>query len=136
MYVHCALSVVVHNRCGFLTRIVQCKKTNSAETEITKSQRSRASSPSIRNPASKEITSDSVELCETEICFPHIQLSGTKVRLPKIHKTPHAFDFESSRTPAKSESWNRPNLQVLRRVLQMTILSEIVCEMNKENQPC
>ena len=29
----------------------------------------------------------------------------------KKHKTPHEVDFESSKSPAKSESWNRPNLQ-------------------------
>ena len=31
------------------------------------------------NPASKEMISDSVELCETEDCFLHIQLIGTSV---------------------------------------------------------
>ena len=80
-------------------------------TSISMSQRSRASSPSMRNPASREVISDSVELCETEVCFLHIQLMGTNVRLPKIHKTPPDIDFESSRSPAKSESWNKPNLQ-------------------------
>ena len=54
--------------------------------------------------------SDSVELCETEVCFLHIQLIGTNVRLPKMHNVPPEVDFESSRSPAKSESWNSPNL--------------------------
>ena len=31
------------------------------------------------NPASKEMISDSVELCETEVCFLHIELIGTNV---------------------------------------------------------
>ena len=31
------------------------------------------------NPATKEMISDSVELCETEVCFLHIQLIGTNV---------------------------------------------------------
>ena len=35
--------------------------------------------PSKNNPASKEMISDSVELCETEVCFLHIQLIGTNV---------------------------------------------------------
>ena len=35
--------------------------------------------PSNLNPASKEIISDSVELCETDVCFMHIQLIGTNV---------------------------------------------------------
>ena len=33
----------------------------------------------VPNPASKEMISDSVELCETEVCFLHIQLIGTNV---------------------------------------------------------
>ena len=37
-------------------------------------QRSSAGIPSMRRPASRELTSASVELCETEICFLHIQL--------------------------------------------------------------
>ena len=53
--------------------------------------------------------SDSVELWDSVVCVLHIQLSGTNVRLPKIHKIPPEVDFESSRSPAKSESWNRPN---------------------------
>ena len=80
-------------------------------TSITMSQISRASNTSIRNPASRELTSDSVELCETEVCFLHIQLTGTSVLLTKIHKTPPEDDFESSMSPAKSESWNKPSLQ-------------------------
>ena len=56
-------------------------------TSITTSQRSRASNPSIRNPASSEMISDSVELCETEVCFLHIQLTGNNVLLQEIYKT-------------------------------------------------
>ena len=58
----------------------------------------------MRKPASREITSASVELCETEVCFLHIQLIGTNVRLPKMQRIPFDVDFESSRSPAKSES--------------------------------
>ena len=35
--------------------------------------------PSSLSPVSSEIISDSVELCETEVCFLHIQLIGTNV---------------------------------------------------------
>ena len=76
----------------------------------TKSQRVRAGIPSVRKPASREMISASVELCETEVCFLHIQLNGTNVWLPKIHKTPPDVDFDSSRSPAKSESWNNSSL--------------------------
>ena len=58
----------------------------------------------MRNRASREMISDSVELCEKEVCFLHFQLTGTNVLLPNIHKTPPEVDFESSRSPAKSES--------------------------------
>ena len=57
-------------------------------TSIAMSQRSRARNPSMRNPASKEMISDSVELCETELCFLHIQLIGTTFLIPKLNKTP------------------------------------------------
>ena len=79
-------------------------------TSITKSQRSRAGIPSMRKPASRKITSASVELCETEVCFLHIQLLGKNVWLPKMHRVPPDVDFESSGSPAKSESWNSPSL--------------------------
>ena len=49
----------------------------------------------MRKPASDEITSDSVELCETEVCFLHIQALGTNVRLPKVHRILPKVDFES-----------------------------------------
>ena len=52
-------------------------------TSITKPQRSRAGIPSMPKRASRETMADSVELCETEVCFLHIQLVGTNVWLPK-----------------------------------------------------
>ena len=52
--------------------------------------------PCVNQP-SKDITSDSVELCETAVCFLHIQLIGTNVWCPKIHKIPRDVDFEFSR---------------------------------------
>ena len=64
----------------------------------------------MRKPASREITSASVAQCETQVCFLHIQLIGTNVWLPKMHKSPPDIDFESSKSPAKSKSWNSPNL--------------------------
>ena len=46
---------------------------------ITKSQRVRAGILSMREPSSREIMSASAELCETEVCYLHIQLIGTNV---------------------------------------------------------
>ena len=48
-------------------------------TSKTKSQRSRGNIPSMRKPASRDKTSDSVDRCVTEVCFSHIQLLGTNV---------------------------------------------------------
>ena len=79
-------------------------------TETIRSHSSRAGNPSSLSPVSSEIISDSVELWETAMfCFLHIQLIGTNVWLPKIHNVPPEVDFESSRSPAKSESWNSPS---------------------------
>ena len=82
----------------------------SPRTETITFYKSRAGTPSNLNPASKEMISDSVELFETEVCFLHIQLIGTNVWLSKTYSVPPEVDFESSRSPAKSESWNSPNL--------------------------
>ena len=43
--------------------------------------------------ASNKITAGSVELCETEVCFSHIQLMGTNVRVPKTHQIPPEGDL-------------------------------------------
>ena len=51
-------------------------------------QRSNAGRPSILKPASRKIISDSVKLCDAEVSFLHIQLTGTNVRLPNKHKNP------------------------------------------------
>ena len=83
------------------------------KSETIRSHNSRAGKPSSLNPVSSEIISDSVELWETDVCFLHIQLIGTNVWLPKMHNVPPEVDFESSRSPAKSESWNSPNLHCL-----------------------
>ena len=58
----------------------------------------------MRGPASKDMTCDSVELCESAISFLHIQLMGTNVRLPKMPKMPpmpiwNLQDFLQSRNP-------------------------------------
>ena len=48
-------------------------------TSITTPLGSSAGIPSMRKPASRETSSASVELCETEVRFLHIQLIGTNV---------------------------------------------------------
>ena len=82
-------------------------------TETIRTHSSRAGKPSNLSPVSNEMISDSVELWETEVCFLPNQLIGTNVWLPKVHNVPPEVDFESSRSPAKSESWNSPSLHCL-----------------------
>ena len=103
-----------------------------AETII--SHNSRTGIPSNLNPASKEMISDSVELCETEVCFLHIQLIGTNVWLPKMHNVPPEVEFESSKSPAKSESWNSPSQHCFGSNTHIAILFVFTCVMNVCNQ--
>ena len=91
--------------------VVAVLLSDECNTSITTSHKSRAGIRSIHKRASSDIFSDSVELWDTDVCFLHIQLMGTNVRLPMIHKIPPDVDFESSRSPATSESWNKPNRQ-------------------------
>ena len=56
---------------------------------MTRSHRSKAEMPSERKLASEEIlTFVSMELCETAVCFLHIQQSGTNVQLLNMHQMP------------------------------------------------
>ena len=47
-----------------------------------------------------------------------------------------SHDLESSKSPAKSESWNNPRSTMLSRVAHMTMLSVVICVMNVWNQSC
>ena len=102
-------------------------------TETIGSHSSRAGHPSNLRPVSREMISDSVELWETAVCFLHIQPIGTNVWLPKTHNVPPEVDFESSRSPSKSESWNSPSA-LLGSITHMTIFSIFTCMMNIRNQ--
>ena len=64
----------------------------------------------MRNSASKEMILDSVEFWDTDVCFLHIQLMETNVRLPKIQKTP----------PVHSRGWFR----VLKVASKVWVLKE------------
>ena len=59
---------------------------DGCKTSITKLHESIAVVQSMRKPDCEDITSDSVELCETADCFLHIQHIGTKIRLPTRSK--------------------------------------------------
>ena len=83
-----------------------CFQGQKQSDPINRKQESRLIS--IQRP--KRWFSDSVELCETEVCFLHMQLIGTNVWLPKTNNVPPEVDFDCSRSPAKSESWNSTSL--------------------------
>ena len=53
-----------------------------------------------------------------------------------MHNVPPEVDFEFSRSPAKSESWNQPNLQCWDVCSHMTILPTTTGEMNVRNESC
>ena len=67
----------------------------SCSTSVTMSHKLRAGIPSNLGPASHELISASVLLCETAVCFLQVQLIGTNVRLPKMHDIPRDLDFLS-----------------------------------------
>ena len=48
-------------------------------------------------------------------------MANKNVRLPRIHGIHPKVDFESSRSRAKSDSLNRPNLQCFCCITHMTI---------------
>ena len=49
------------------------------DTCVTANNGLESGNPSNLNPTSKEMISDSVGLCETEVCFLYVQLVGTNV---------------------------------------------------------
>ena len=52
------------------------------------------------------------------------------VSLPNAQYNPPDVDLESVKSPAKSASWYRPNLQSLPDVTSMTIMSVVSSVMN------
>ena len=94
------------------------------------SQRSRAGIPSMRKPASRDRSSASVELCETEVCSLHIQLIGTHVWLSKIHKSPPVVDFWVFQVFCKIRILKEYCSALLCCVTHLTILPKFTCVMN------
>ena len=80
----------------------------------------------MRKPASKEVTSGSVELCETEVCVLHIQLMGTNVRVPKIHRILPDVDCGSTRSPGKCECLEQSQSTVLYCVAILFVVTRIM----------
>ena len=112
-----------------------CVLFGERNTFITTSHKPRASKPSIRNPASNEITSDSVQLWETDVCFLLIQLIGTHVRLPKKTKYLGSWFWVLKDT---DKVWvltqTRPTM--LCCISYVTTLTVVSCVMNVWNESC
>ena len=106
---------------------------DECNTSITTSHKSRAGIPSTRKPASTETISDFVELWDTDVCFLHIQLVGTNVRLPKMQKILHEVDL-NLRGLQQSLSPGMDPIDNVVLYYHMTILPVVICVMNKGNQ--
>ena len=83
----------------------------------------------MRKPAWREFISASVELCETAVCFLHIQLIGTKVCLPEMQKSPLDVDFESPNSVLKQSQST-----LLCCVSHIAILLVFTCVMNVRDE--
>ena len=79
-------------------------------TSITISQRLRASEPSMRNPASNEMISDSVDLRDTDVYFLHFQLMGTNVRLPNPQGLQQHLSLELNPTNSAEPCFPHDNI--------------------------
>ena len=90
-----------------------CGSSGFNNTTMTVYHKLNARIPSIRRLAFNEISSASVLLCATAVCFLHDHEIGTSVRLPNVHLTPPDVDLESTRSPAKSAYRHRSNLHPL-----------------------
>ena len=75
-------------------------------TSMTISQNDRAGRPSRRSPASRAMISDSVDECDTAVCFLQNQLIGTKVRGPIKTRKAALVDLLSFKSPANDASQN------------------------------
>ena len=106
----------------------------SVKNATIRSHKSSAGIPSNLNPASKEMISDSVELCETDLCFLHIQLIGTNVWLPKMHNVPPEVDFESPKISRKIGVLKQSQSALFCSITHIAVLFVFTCVMNVRDQ--
>ena len=106
----------------------------SWRTATIGSHKSSAGIPSNLNPASKEMISDSVELCETKVCFLHIQLIGTKRMTSENAQCSTWCTFWILKISCKVGVLNQSQSALFCSVSHMTILFVITCMMNVWNE--
>ena len=80
-------------------------------TSKMQSKRPNAGMPSTLIDVSSATTSDSVDECETAVCFLHSHVSGTNVRGPTNVKTAPVLDFEFDKSSAKLASVYNANFK-------------------------
>ena len=95
-----------------------------------------AGKPSIRSPASREIISASMMLCETAVCFSQVNESGTYVSLPNLHKTPPDVDFRILQISRNRRVLEQTPLATVNLITSMTELLIVHRDVIMTNQPC
>ena len=73
-----------------------------SNTSVIASHNVSAGNPSSLKPVSNDITSASVLLVDTAVCFLHAHEIGTNVSPPNVQSMP--LDVEPVKSPAKSAS--------------------------------
>ena len=85
---HCGTSSLISHE---LTRSIMVLSRVSKDNQIPQIEKGI---PSL-HPSVPKMILDSVELCETEGCFLHIEFLGTNVRFPETHNVPPEVDINS-----------------------------------------
>ena len=94
------------------------------------SYNSRAAKQSNLNPVSKEKISDSVELCETAVCFLHIQLIGTNKWLPRMHNVPPEVDCWIFKISCEVRVLKQSQSALFCSITKIAILLVLTCMMS------
>ena len=124
------LCLCLHNSFGLLVSCYQMTVILRSPHLTSQEQEDRP----FTNPASSDIY---LWLCETVRHWCSLLARPTdwnKCSTSEILKIAPEVDFESSRSPAKSESWNRPNLQCWAVLPTWQHWSMVICVMNVGNQ--
>ena len=105
------------------------------DSKKIRSHKSRAEIPSNLSPASKDLISDSVELCETDVLLlKHPTYWNKCMTSKKMHNVPPEEDFESSRSPEKIRVLTQSQPALFLSITHLTILCVFTCVMNVGNQ--
>ena len=92
----------------------------------TKSHKSRAGKPSIRKPASKDTISDSLELCDTEVCFfthPAHRVQTCDFRIFKTFRLKSISNLQGLQQSQSLESTLIDNVVLYFHMTKLTVVS-------------